>query len=56
MKLPGRQQTTREFRGQALRIATEPPLPISIDGEVLARTPATARVARGVIEVAAPAE
>ena len=46
---------TREFHGAALRIATEPPLPISIDGEVLATTPVTARVAAGVIEVLAPA-
>ena len=46
---------TREFRGTALRLATEPPLPISIDGEVLATTPVTARIAAGVIEVLAPA-
>jgi diacylglycerol kinase family enzyme len=50
------QPTVREFRGRTLRIVTEPRLPISIDGEVLARTPVTARVARGVIEVAAPRE
>lgn len=54
MKLRWRKQTLREFRGTALRIATDPPLPISIDGEVLAHTPVTARVARSVIEVAAP--
>jgi diacylglycerol kinase family enzyme len=42
------------FRGDTLHIATEPPLPISIDGEVLAHTPATARIARGIIEVMAP--
>lgn len=55
LRLPARKQTTREFHGRELRIATDPPLPISIDGEVLAHTPATAKVARGVIEVAAPA-
>ena len=55
LKLHWRRQTTREFHGKSLRIATDPPLPISIDGEVLARTPVTARVARAVIEVAAPA-
>lgn len=49
-----RRQTTREFHGHALRIATNPPLPISIDGEVLAHTPVTAKIASGVIEVAAP--
>lgn len=54
MKLRWRKQTLREFRGTALRITTDPPLPISIDGEVLAHTPVTARVARSVIEVAAP--
>jgi YegS/Rv2252/BmrU family lipid kinase len=54
MRLRGPQIELREFRGKALRVATDPPLPISIDGEVLARTPVTAKVARGVIEVAAP--
>lgn len=56
LKLQARKQTLREFRGTELRILTEPPLPISIDGEVLAHTPVTARVARAVIEVAAPRE
>ena len=55
LRLPARKQTTREFYGRELRVATDPPLPISIDGEVLAHTPVTAKVARGVIEVAAPA-
>ena len=32
----------------------EPPLAISIDGEVLAKTPVTAKISAGVIEVAAP--
>ena len=54
MKLHARKSTTREFRGKALRISTDPPLPISIDGEVLAHAPAMARIAAGVIEVAAP--
>jgi len=31
-----------------------PPLPISIDGELLAKTPVTARIARGAIRIAAP--
>ena len=55
LRLRARKRTVREFRGPAFRIATDPPLPISIDGEVLARTPVTARVARAIIEVAAPA-
>jgi len=54
LRLPARRQTTREFHGRELRVTTDPPLPISIDGEVLAHTPVTAKVARGVIEVAAP--
>ena len=54
LKLRARKRTVREFHGTELRIVTEPPLPISIDGEILARTPVTVRVARAVIEVAAP--
>ncbi|ODU21024.1 MAG: diacylglycerol kinase [Sphingomonas sp. SCN 67-18] len=54
LKLRSRRRTTRDFRARVLRVATEPPLPISIDGEVLARTPVTASIARGVIDVAAP--
>lgn len=54
MKLRARKATVQEFRGTEIRITTEPPLPISIDGEVLAHTPVTARVAKSVIDVAAP--
>jgi YegS/Rv2252/BmrU family lipid kinase len=54
LKLRARKRTVREFHGAELRIVTDPPLPISIDGEVLAHTPCTARVAEGIIEVAAP--
>jgi YegS/Rv2252/BmrU family lipid kinase len=54
LKLKGRERNVREFRGVELRVSTDPPLPISIDGEVLAHTPVTARVAPCVIEVAAP--
>jgi len=45
LRLRARKQTTIEFRGRELRIETVPPLDISIDGEVVARTPALARVA-----------
>lgn len=50
-----RREDTREFRGKQLKIRTEPPLPISIDGEVLATTPVVASIAAGVIEVMVPA-
>jgi diacylglycerol kinase family enzyme len=56
LRLEARKQTTREFKGKSLRIATEPPLPISIDGELLAKTPVTARVAEAAILVAVPRE
>ncbi|MDQ2893132.1 MAG: diacylglycerol kinase [Pseudomonadota bacterium] len=49
-----RHDDTRSFRGTSLRIDTDPPMPISIDGEVLAETPVTARIAAGIIEVMAP--
>ena len=51
---PARAQTTRDFTGEAIHIATKPQLAISIDGELLARTPVTARIARRAIRVAAP--
>jgi len=46
--------TVREFRGRSFQVETQPPLPISIDGEVLAHTPVTARVARAVMLMAVP--
>jgi YegS/Rv2252/BmrU family lipid kinase len=55
LKLHRRMRATRTFRAVSMRISTDPPLPISIDGEILAHTPVVAKVARGVIEVAAPA-
>ena len=55
LRLPARHEDVREFRGRSIRLATEPVLPISIDGELLARTPVTAKIAAGVIEVMAPA-
>ena len=54
LKLPARHEQVREFHGRALRLATEPVLPVSIDGEILARTPVVAKIAAGVIEVMAP--
>ena len=55
LRLPARQALTRAFTGAAIRIETDRPMPISIDGEVMAHTPVTARVARDAIRVAVPA-
>jgi YegS/Rv2252/BmrU family lipid kinase len=54
LRLEARKEDTVTFRGTSLRVATEPSLPISIDGEVLAKTPVTAKVAPAVIEVMVP--
>jgi YegS/Rv2252/BmrU family lipid kinase len=54
-KLRDRNAHTQEFRGRAIRLSTRPPQRISIDGEVLAKTPVTAKVAEKAIEVAVPA-
>lgn len=51
LRLEARKEDTVTFRGQSLRVATEPVLPISIDGEVLAETPVTAKIAPAVIDV-----
>jgi YegS/Rv2252/BmrU family lipid kinase len=49
-----RHHDTISFSGKKVSVDTEPRMPISIDGEVLAYTPVTARVAPSVIEVMAP--
>ncbi|MET1110237.1 MAG: diacylglycerol kinase family protein [Allosphingosinicella sp.] len=54
-KLPARHRTTREFHAAEISIETRPRQRISIDGEVLARTPVVARVAQCAIEVVVPA-
>ncbi len=54
-KLPARQAVSEEFRGERLLIDTKPRLPISVDGEVVAKTPATVEVAHKAIEVVVPA-
>ena len=51
---PERHHDTISFSGTSIKIRTDPPLPISIDGEVLAHTPVTAHVAPGVIRVMVP--
>jgi YegS/Rv2252/BmrU family lipid kinase len=53
-RLDARKETVETFSGREIKVRTEPPLAISIDGEVLAKTPVMARVAAGIIEVAAP--
>lgn len=54
-KLKTRDANTVEFRGNRLRIDTRPHHRISIDGEILARTPVTVEVASKAIEIVAPA-
>ena len=44
----------RQFEGASLRIETDPPLPISIDGEVLARTPVAVGAWARALRVASP--
>jgi YegS/Rv2252/BmrU family lipid kinase len=55
-RLPARQQTVCDFRGRRMAVITKPSLPISIDGEVSARTPAVVEIAERAIEVVVPAE
>ena len=55
-KLPSRKSTTQQFHGEQLRIETRPRMRISIDGEVLAKTPVTVAVAHKAIEVVVPAD
>lgn len=55
LRLKARRDDIVVFRGQSIRISTEPPMPISIDGEVLAHTPVTAHIAPAIIEVMTPA-
>lgn len=51
----GRKPRVETLRATSFRIETDPCLPVSIDGEVLAKTPVTASVARGALKVMAPA-
>lgn len=54
-KLRSRDANTVEFRGKELRLDTKPRHRLSIDGETLARTPVTVRVAERAIDVVVPA-
>ncbi|HCB76133.1 MAG TPA: diacylglycerol kinase [Sphingomonas bacterium] len=54
VRLKSRSANTVEFRGEELGLRTRPRQKISIDGECLARTPVTVRVAQGAVEVVVP--
>jgi len=54
-RLRDRNAHTEEFRGTSFRLETTPPLSISIDGEVLARTPVRVKIAASAVDVAVPA-
>ena len=55
-KLRDRDAHTQEWHGKAFTITTSPRQRISIDGEVLAKTPVVARIAAGAVDVAVPAD
>ena len=54
VKLRDKNSHTEEFHGTRFRIDTKPRQRISIDGEVLAKTPVTVKIAAGAVEVAVP--
>lgn len=54
LRLRARKNTTTEYRGRQIRVETVPPLEVSIDGEVLAKTPFMARVAPMAIAIMVP--
>lgn len=53
-KLRSRDAHTQDFRGKSLKLDTRPHHSISIDGELLARTPVTVSVAARAIDVVVP--
>ena len=55
LRLPARQAPATDYHGSRLTITTRPRQPISIDGEVLTKTPVVAEVAERAIEVVVPA-
>ncbi len=54
LRLRARKDTTIEYRGHSMKIETIPPQKVSIDGEVLAKTPFTAKIAPAAVLVMAP--
>jgi YegS/Rv2252/BmrU family lipid kinase len=53
-KLRDRNAHTEEFRGKGFQISTSPRQKISIDGEVLARTPVTVKAVHNILQIASP--
>jgi YegS/Rv2252/BmrU family lipid kinase len=53
-KLRSRDAHTQDFRGKSLKLDTRPHHHISIDGELLARTPVTVSIAARAIDVVVP--
>jgi diacylglycerol kinase family enzyme len=43
------------LRGRAVRVVSDPPLPVFVDGEVIGRTPAEFTLAARAIEILGPA-
>lgn len=54
LKLSAKKQTVTEWRGRKLQLDAHPTQKISVDGELVAKTPVTIEVADACIEVAAP--
>jgi YegS/Rv2252/BmrU family lipid kinase len=54
-RIRSREKLVEEFHGRELKLDTRPRHSISIDGEVLARTPVMVRVAERAIDVVVPA-
>ena len=54
LRMKERRDDVVVFRGKSIKLDSDPRLPISIDGEVLAHTPVTAKVAPGAIDVMVP--
>jgi len=50
----GARRTVREFRGTSFSISTQPVLPISIDGEVVAETPCEVRLIKKAMRMMVP--
>lgn len=51
----GRRSTLRYFRGRTIRVETDPPLPVEVDGDLAGTTPIEATLHPGALRVAAPA-
>jgi diacylglycerol kinase family enzyme len=56
LRLDSRRETVRDFHARKMRLITDPPLPISIDGEVVGSTPANVEVAERAIVVVVPSD